>query len=241
MTIISQQIKDPPTLNSFYVGTPVYGSGLALIGDRINFLAYAKSRRLANCYFTTNHHSTWTENTTLLTQGTALTYGYITKQEQDEEFPSSNHKDIIFTCSSNARFLGVILTYNCNTLSNYIPSGSDAYIRLKMFTGATKNNAVGARTYIDAGIEWSISNSQLSNTTNEVTHNDTHVITYDFIASSGEVMEVPISGEYSVMTSPRPLFIPTAYRGTEIGIEITTSYTRLCIASIHELFEGVPV
>lgn len=238
MALISQQIKDPPTIEGFYISNPVFGAGLSLLGDRINFLAYTKARRVCNSYFTTNHHSTWTENTTLLTQGTPLTYGYITKQEQDEEFPSSGQKDIIFTCSPNARFLGVNLTYNCNTLSDYLPSGSDPYIRLKLFTGATKNSAVGSRTYIDAGIEFAISNSQLSNTTNQVSHNDTHVITYDFISSTGSTMEVPISGSYSLITDPRPLFIPLANRGTEIGIEITTSYSRLCIASVYELFEG---
>lgn len=236
--LISQQIKDPPDKTSYAIGNPVFGSGLSNLGDRINFLAYTKARRVANVYYATNHHDTWTANTTNMAVGSPLTMGYISKTEDDHEFPITASKDYIYTCNHHARFLGFAITYNCDHLLDPL---SDPYIRVKLFTGATKNLAVGSRTYIDAGVEFSISNGFLNNSSIQASGNDTHILTYAYTAQSGSLMEVPAGGSYIAMTIPRPLFIPSAYRGQEIGIEITYSYCRILILSLHELFEGSPI
>ena len=140
-SIITQQTKDAPDLKAVSVGTPVFGSTLQAIGDCVNHLAFCKSRRISNTIFSINHHNTWLQNQTVVD---APTYNIILKTDLNHEMPASDTKDIIFTCSSSARFVGFNITYNCN--------GRNSQRDLAKIKCRLVSSPRSIRTEIDAGM-----------------------------------------------------------------------------------------
>ena len=226
-SIITQQTKDAPDLKAVSVGTPVFGSTLQAIGDCVNHLAFCKSRRISNTIFSINHHNTWLQNQTVVD---APTYNIILKSYLDNEMPASDTKDIIFTCSSSARFIGFNITYNCD--------GRNSQRDLAKIKCSLVSSPRSIRTEIDAGMEATILNGYIENTS-FVTRSTSHDITVPRVLSSSEYMEVPITGSYTTITSPRPLFIPVANRGSEIALVIETNYCRILAVSLIEMYEEV--
>lgn len=226
-TIISQQTKNPPDVKSVSIGTPVFGSTLQNIGDCVNHLAFCKSRRLMNVNFGINHFNTWLTNQSAITEPT---FNLVHKGDLAYEMPLTNTKDLTFYCSASARFIGFNITYNCDGRNS---QRDTAKIKCRLI-----NSPRSTRTEIDAGFEATILNGYLSNTT-FVTSSTSHDITAPYVLSTGEYMEVPSSGSYTSVTSPRPLFIPSAYRGNEIALVIETVYCRILSVSLIEMYEEV--
>lgn len=226
-SIITQQTKDAPDLKAVSVGTPVFGSTLQAIGDCVNHLAFCKSRRISNTIFSINHHDTWLKN---LDPVDTPTFNIILKSYLDNEMPASDTKDIIFTCSSSARFVGFNITYNCD--------GRNSQRDLAKIKCSLVSSPRSIRTEIDAGMEATILNGYIENTT-FVTTSTSHDLTVPRVLSSSEYMEVPVAGSYTTITSPRPLFIPVANRGSEIALVIETNYCRILAVSLIEMYEEV--
>ena len=226
-SIISQQTKNPPDLKAVSIGTPVFGTTLQNIGDCYNHLAFCKARRISNTIFSVNHHNTWNEN--LIPVDTPV-YNIILKSSLDNEMPASDSKDILFTCSASARFIGISITYNCD--------GRNSQRDLAKITCRIVQSPRTVRTEIDAGFEATILNGYLQNTTFDIT-SVSHAITVPAILSSGEYAEAPTLGSYTTVTSPRPLFIPTANRDSEIALVIDTNYCRILSVSLVEMYEEV--
>lgn len=226
-SIITQQTKDTPDLKAVSIGTPVFGSTLQSLGDCMNHLAFCKARRISNTFFSINHHNTWLQNQTAVEYPTLY---LINKSSLDNEMPASDTKDIIFTCSSSARFVGFNITYNCD--------GRDTQRDLAKIKCRLVTDPRSARTEIDAGMEATILNGYLENTT-YVTTSTSHDITQPRVLSSGEYMDLPILGSYTTVTSQRPLFIPVTNRGSEIALVIETNYCRILAVSLIEMYEEV--
>lgn len=226
-SIISQQTKNPPDTKAVSIGTPVFGATLQNIGDCYNHLAFCKARRISNTMFGINHHNTWLNNQTPVAHPDL---NIILKSSLDNEMPASDSKDILFTCSASARFVGINITYNCD--------GRDAQRDLAKIKCRLVASPRTTRTEIDAGMEATILNGYLQNTTFDLT-NVSHAITQPAILSTGEYAAVPTLGSYTSVTAPRPLFIPTANRDSEIALVIATNYCRILSVSLIEMYEEV--
>lgn len=227
MTVfISQQMKASPSEDTYKIGVPVFGQVLQSFGDRTNFLAYGKSKRIINTYFNCNHHQTWSYNT--LNWSGAEDYGYINKSHIHDELLISDNRDIIFTCSPTARFIGLQIYYESDNRNSY---REVAYIKANLISSPRTT-----RTIIDAGWEATYANGFL---TGEVIDASTsHFQINPQKLSTGAVFIEPIGGSYISITAPRPLFIPIANRNSEIAINFDLKYVRLKSVSLIECEEG---
>lgn len=227
VSVITQQTRNPPDLKSVSIGTPVFGTTMQNIGDCLNHLAFCKSRRLANVIFSINHHNDWTKN---LDPVDVPELNIILKSALDNEMPATDTKDIVFTCSASARFIGFNITYNCDGKNS---QRDLAKIKCKLVLSPR-----AAPTEIDAGFEATILNGYLQNTTFATT-SSSHEVTLPAVLSTSEYIEVPTLGSYTSVTAPRPLFIPVDSRGSEIGLIIETNYCRILAVSVVEMYEEV--
>lgn len=225
---ISQQLKLPPSTDTYKIGVPVYGATLQGFGDRTNFLAYGKARRIANITFNSNHHQTWTENTTAFTEDDQ---GLINKSHIHNELPISDNRDILFTCSPTARFICLQIYYDMDNRDTYRPL---AYLKAKVI-----KNVLTTRDVIDAGFEATYLNGFLDG---EIRDDSTsHYFSFPKKLSTGSNFIVPTTGSYSTITPPRPLFIPVADRNTQIAINLDMKYVRIRSVALIEPEEGFAI
>jgi hypothetical protein len=223
---ISQQMKSPPSEDTYKIGVPVFGQVLQSFGDRTNFLAYGKAKRVINTYFNCSHHQTWSDNTTIPYSNTD--FGYMNKADIHKELLVSDTRDILFTCSPTARFIALQIYYESDNRDTY---NDLAYIKAKVISSPRNT-----RTVIDAGWEANYANGFL---TGEVIDRSTsHYQINPQKLSTGAVFIEPVGGSYISVTAPRPLFIPIANRNSEIAINFDLKYVRLKSVSLIEVEEG---
>lgn len=245
--IISQNTSRMPGSNVFYTNTPVFASGVVKLAEGLNHLAYMRARKVHNVHCTQSHHQTWTQNTT------AETYpiqNRIVKDDVDYFFNPALTEDFIFTSSHHARWIGFYLTYEASVEQKH--SVNPAYYRPAEITLSLLANPTTTRDEIDAGCKFAYVDGSLENTFREAydfdpttlisTKVNQHYDSSARIITSGYSQDLPPDlTSYTTITTPRPLFVPAAYRGQVLALKLSMAYIRLNHITFFEMFEDTAI
>lgn len=214
MALIPNSTILAPAQRETNITIPVFGSIMSLIADQTNHLAFAKAKRQQIAFVNRSYPNTWTDNK-LDFDTTAYNVDEISIDTNTRTYTQ------IFQTSSNCKYLGFILAYRTH-------ENGDRSIEIEAFRDTRTTPVI-----VDNGCLLSVANGAIASTYDPDGSSNywgQGKVTSGFDTSSTSILQT----EYS-----RPLFIPLAYRGQEIGVKFTCIATRLDHIGIYELFEEI--
>ena len=214
MAIIPSTTTFAPSPNEANAGVPVHSAVMMLIADQTNHLAFAKAKRHQIGFVNRTYPRTWTQN-----QADYTTESYYVDQISIGD--TNRAYTQILQTTANCRH--IVFAFAYRTHENLARSISITAFR----------NPRTTQDIIDNGCLLSVANGQLSSTYDP--DGSSNFWNQALISSGGDISSTSI-----VQTLyPRPLFIPEAYRGQEIGVKFDCVRVRLDNVCLYEAFDEV--
>lgn len=214
MAIIPSSTILAPSPSEANAGVPVHSAVMMLIADQTNHLAFAKAKRHQIGFVNRTYPRTWTQN-----QSDYTTEDYyinlISVGDTNRAYTQ------ILQTTANCRYIAFVFSYRTH-------ENNDRSVTITAF-----RNPRTTQDIIDNGCVLSVANLGIVSTYDPDGADNfwnQKVVSSGFDVSSSDITQT----QYS-----RPIFIPEAYRGQEIGIKFDCVRVRLDNICLYEYFDEV--